>query len=94
VRRGGKGSAVLSCCDSRVQLLTPSQPVHTFSTASPPARTLLQRAPLSAYLCGAAPTPAPKAARAEYEGYLQAVGGLLGGDASSEELQEAGTQVG
>lgn len=39
-------------------------------------------------------TPAaPKAAREEYELYLQAVAGLLGGDLASEELQEAAAQV-
>lgn len=36
---------------------------------------------------------APKAAREEYELYLQAVAGLLGGDLASEELQEAATQA-
>jgi len=32
-------------------------------------------------------------AREEYELYLQAVVGLLGGELASEELQEAATQV-
>jgi fatty acid desaturase len=36
---------------------------------------------------------APKAAREEYEQFLQAVAGLLGGDLASEELQEAAVQV-
>src|SRR5689334_13325984 len=36
---------------------------------------------------------APKAARSEYEQYLKAVGELLGGDTSTEELQEAAQQV-
>lgn len=38
-------------------------------------------------------TTAPKAAREEYESYLAAVAGLLGGDLPSEELQEGATQV-
>jgi hypothetical protein len=36
---------------------------------------------------------APKAAREEYELFLQAVAGLLGGDLACEELQEAAVQV-
>lgn len=44
---------------------------------------------LSACCCPAA----PKAAREEYEQYLRAVGELLGGETSSDELQEAAEQV-
>jgi hypothetical protein len=36
---------------------------------------------------------APKAARSEYESFLTAVAGLLGGDLPSQELQEAAEQV-
>jgi hypothetical protein len=44
-------------------------------------------------VCVAADCAAPKAARSEYESFLTAVAGLLGGDLPSQELYEAAEQV-